>query len=249
MDVLKNSIDLLYHTLTKFSGAYTVNNLEDLKRELSNCTIMPNQMIYAASYKPFNVFFSKNTEKLLGIKEGKFEVTDTFQLIYLEDKDFIINAISESFKWLSANPAHALDIMFSLEYRIKHTQGHFITVQRITRVVAIDNSDKPSITLSVVIDISLLRSNNFIAKAVMQNALTGEHFYSLTNNKNSGIKISAREKQVLQLICQGLSSKEISAKLFISKHTVDGHRRTLLKKTTLTNTAELVTFALQNNLL
>jgi len=46
----------------------------------------------------------------------------------------------------------------------------------------------------------------------------------------AGLGLTKREMEVLYLICQGLSSKEIAAKLFLAKRTVDGYRANLLSK-------------------
>ena len=51
--------------------------------------------------------------------------------------------------------------------------------------------------------------------------------------------ISPRELQIVQLLAKGFASKQIAATLYISKHTVDTHRRNLLKKTNTKNTLEL----------
>jgi len=61
-------------------------------------------------------------------------------------------------------------------------------------------------------------------------------------------EISEREKDVLTEICNGLSSQEISEKLFISKRTVEKHRASLIIKTGCANTAALVVFAVKNGL-
>lgn len=55
-----------------------------------------------------------------------------------------------------------------------------------------------------------------------------------------------REIEILKLLCLQLSSKQIAERLFISKHTVDNHRKRILKKTGMQNTAGLVSWALQN---
>lgn len=52
--------------------------------------------------------------------------------------------------------------------------------------------------------------------------------------------LSEREREVVSLLLQGHSSKEISEKLFISKSTVDTHRRNILDKTGYKSTAELI---------
>jgi len=61
--------------------------------------------------------------------------------------------------------------------------------------------------------------------------------------------LSARETEVLQLICRQYANTEIAEKLFISVRTVEGHRNRILEKTGLRNTAGLVIFAITSNLI
>ncbi len=60
--------------------------------------------------------------------------------------------------------------------------------------------------------------------------------------------ITPREKDVLELICHQHTSQEIADKLFISKRTVEVHRKNLLEKANVKNIAGLVIFAIQNDL-
>ena len=53
------------------------------------------------------------------------------------------------------------------------------------------------------------------------------------------LNLSKREVQIVRLLAEGLASKQISSELDISKHTVDTHRRNLLRKTQSKNTLEL----------
>jgi DNA-binding NarL/FixJ family response regulator len=55
-------------------------------------------------------------------------------------------------------------------------------------------------------------------------------------------RISERELEVIRLIAQGLNSEQIAEKLFLSEHTVKTHRKNILEKLNLNNTAELVSF-------
>src|SRR5690606_3537833 len=57
-------------------------------------------------------------------------------------------------------------------------------------------------------------------------------------------QITEREKEVLELLIEGLTSPEIAARLYISPRTVDTHRTNLLKKLNQKNTASLVRFAI-----
>lgn len=61
-------------------------------------------------------------------------------------------------------------------------------------------------------------------------------------------EISNREQEVLQLICEEMTTPEIAQKLFISPRTVHGHRNNLLAKLDCKNTAGLVVVAIQEEL-
>src|SRR5690606_26498120 len=61
-------------------------------------------------------------------------------------------------------------------------------------------------------------------------------------------KLSLREKEILQLVGQGFTSKQIADKLDISKLTVDSHRKNIQQKLEIDNTVELIRLALRSNL-
>ncbi|MCW3805115.1 response regulator [Plebeiibacterium marinum] len=66
-----------------------------------------------------------------------------------------------------------------------------------------------------------------------------------TNSKEN--QLSNREIEVLQLICKGLSTKEIAESLFLSQKTVEVHRSNILRKSEQKNIAQLVIWAVKNN--
>jgi DNA-binding NarL/FixJ family response regulator len=61
-------------------------------------------------------------------------------------------------------------------------------------------------------------------------------------------RLTPRELEVLQLICDGLSNKEIAEKLELSANTVAVHRANIMNTLGVHKTAELVVYALQNGL-
>lgn len=61
-------------------------------------------------------------------------------------------------------------------------------------------------------------------------------------------RLSEREKEVLQLISQGLSNREISETLYISESTVKNHLRNILDKLHLQNRMQLIAFAYKNGM-
>ncbi len=61
--------------------------------------------------------------------------------------------------------------------------------------------------------------------------------------------LTKREKEILQLIAEGLTNNQIAEKLFISIDTVDTHRKNLHNKLNVKNTATLIRFAVEHQLL
>jgi len=68
-------------------------------------------------------------------------------------------------------------------------------------------------------------------------------------HKNTGLKaLTGRERQILQLVAEGLSVKEIGRRLEISPKTVDATRRNLSRKLQVQNVAQLTKFAIREGL-
>ncbi|TCC87998.1 response regulator transcription factor [Pedobacter frigiditerrae] len=61
-------------------------------------------------------------------------------------------------------------------------------------------------------------------------------------------QLTKREVEIIRLVCEELSSKEIGDKLFIAEFTVTTHRRNILSKLGLKNTPGLINFAKQNGI-
>ncbi|WCM43350.1 response regulator transcription factor [Flavobacterium sp. CBA20B-1] len=73
-----------------------------------------------------------------------------------------------------------------------------------------------------------------------------------TSDNNNDVlllaELTSREKEILGYICDGKSTREISEDLFLSLHTVETHRRKILHKMGVKNTASMVKMAIKCNL-
>ena len=67
---------------------------------------------------------------------------------------------------------------------------------------------------------------------------------NVTIGKTDKIVLSNREKEILNLIANGKTSKEISETLFIAKTTVDTHRKNMIRKLNLDSGSELIKYAI-----
>jgi len=95
----------------------------------------------------------------------------------------------------------------------------------------------------------VVEGNNYFPQELLRNLI-----FKMGNNPEEKlasprIVLSKREKEVLLLICQGYSNKEIAEQLFISPNTVENHRSNLLSKTGTRNAAHLVLFAIKEKII
>lgn len=91
---------------------------------------------------------------------------------------------------------------------------------------------------------ALARGEGFLSPAVSATVLE-DYQKHVTNPLDL---ITVRERQILTLLAEGKTSKDIAAELNISVYTVDAHRSRILKKLGLRAIGDLVRFAMQNGL-
>jgi len=108
----------------------------------------------------------------------------------------------------------------------------------------------------------LLKNSDFTeVKMALETVVEGGNYFSrellmnlVTSLKNAPVELTAesplsdREKEVLCLICRGMSTQKIASSLSLSKRTVDSHRANILSKTNCRNTASLVAYAIKEKL-
>jgi len=100
--------------------------------------------------------------------------------------------------------------------------------------------------LKSAIDVDLVGAIKAVAEG---NRYIGSGLQYVAQQRDDELsKLTSREKQVLQLIAQGKSNKEIAGLLDLSVNTVSVHRAKLMEKMNIHRTAELVLFAIRKGL-
>lgn len=92
---------------------------------------------------------------------------------------------------------------------------------------------------------AVARGDGYISPAV-SDAVLSDYRKHVTNPIDL---LSSREREVLQMIAEGLINKEIATKLNLSVYTVEAHRGRLMEKLNMHSTSELVRFAIRNGLI
>jgi DNA-binding NarL/FixJ family response regulator len=116
-----------------------------------------------------------------------------------------------------------------LEFGITHLILKYCTKEELLNaLLAIENNEK------------------FLCNEVVE-ALLKENLTNI-KNKNTYAHLTKKENEIIQLIAQGLTTKEIAVKSFLSVHTINTHRKNILKKLGINNTTELIMYAVKTGI-
>lgn len=103
--------------------------------------------------------------------------------------------------------------------------------------------------LMVAID-SVLQGKSYISPGISDQVIDGYlHGRKTLKEESSWDTVTQREREVLKLLAEGFSNKEIAAFLHISVKTVEKHRSNLIGKLDIHNVAQLTAYAIQKGLI
>lgn len=109
----------------------------------------------------------------------------------------------------------------------------------------VKNADNEEILQAIK---TVYKGNKFYCK---QTSLTLANLISKKNSRENSIEkyhLSQKEIEVIKLLCQGRSNKEVAQILGLSVRTVEGYRKDIYKKTGENGTAGIVVFAIQHKI-
>ena len=197
------------------------------------------------------VFFSKNYAHILGYNREEFEALNYafFETkIHPDDKyDLAMFGLStlKLFKELSNDEKLNHKVVY--EFRMLNASGNYVRVIDQYQILELDTTGQIWLMMSTL-DLSPNQDEESLVKCQIHNFRTGKILPSRVDHKPS-LELTKRELEVLTLVKQGLLSKEISDKLFISVHTVNTHRQRFLEKLGANNTIEAIIFATKYGLI
>lgn len=148
------------------------------------------------------------------------------------------------------NPEYADKIILSGDCLYKKNSGIYFKVLQQAVIVETNSEGQPLVYLSHIHDISHLKKDfslNLIIKAPHEVQIWNYDFEKKALEKP--YVLTSQENKILSLLSKGKQTKEIADILCCSPHTVDTHRRNLLKKTNCIDTTAFVTYARMTGLI
>ena len=143
--------------------------------------------------------------------------------------------------------------IFSFNIRIKNGKGEYISLLQRNSFIESDDNGNPLLSLGVLTNIDQFNDKSPVIQLVEKVDPTSGDVEVLLKNTyylhEEDKVFSKREKEILLWLGEGLTSKEIADKLFISEHTVINHKRSMHNKSNTQNSAALISFAFKQHLL
>ena len=198
------------------------------------------------------IYVSPEIETILGYPSETVDATTLISLIHPDDQHIYLNHEAAVVDFIRQLPTEkVLKYKMSYDFRVRTSKGDYVRILQQAIALQCDDNNNLLLTLGVHTDISHLKKSTKSVLSFL--GLDGEPSYIDVNVKSvykpSKEIFTKREKEIINCIINGDLSNEIAKKLFISKHTVDSHRKNILSKTHTKNTLELAIKVINEGLL
>jgi DNA-binding CsgD family transcriptional regulator len=138
---------------------------------------------------------------------------------------------------------HRIKIKGTIVLRVKKENGGYFIGLLQAVPLALDSHGHIAYMYTSITDVTHL---NLVAHELQANIIDESDpdevkFINIINKEpDITIKLSKSELKVLKLLAEGMNAKQIADSLFISEHTVKTHRKNMIQKANVKNTAELI---------
>ncbi len=206
-----------------------------------------NSSVYVAEYRLGYWFLSDNF-RIFGYNREELQsqnVAPDFLERRVHPDDFIVMEAAQRnlFGLLESLPLESRkDYKHIYELRARNADDVYIRVIVQQQVLELNEEGYPWLLFGTI-DISPDTSELDHVKLRVINYKTGEILPFPIAANDSGIVLSTREKEILELVRKGMQSKEISDRLLISIHTVNKHRQNIMQKMNADNVLEAIEYA------
>jgi len=211
-------------------------SIAQLYSKLENCISVLSDMKARRSY----IYYGAIAEQL-GLKRQEKEIGSIWEdellsRVNTEDLQKKYRLELQFFQLLNAIPAaERVDYQVITKLRIRNNEGKYIPVKH--RLIYISSSADGHIWLALCLYQLIYDHPEYeVPEGIIINNKTG-NIIDYNQNRFTNL-LSAREKEILQLIKHGNRSKEIAHKLSLSINTVNRHRQNIFQKLNVSNAME-----------
>lgn len=197
-------------------------------------------------YKKEHIYFSNKFLPLLGYDLENMQKNDaeTFFDSKIHKDDYLkMTEVGNYFfaLMLKSKKEEVEHSKLIFDFRILNASNQYVRIIKQFKVLEFDKFDNAWLSMGII-NLSPEQNMDLPLKSKLVNTMTGETYYFKDNNTKDVRKhpLTDREIEILELISNGKTSKEIAGKLFLSANTINTHRQRIIEKLNVKNTAEAI---------
>ena len=213
--------------------------MEETFDMLDRYMLLPSQAIYLLDWKQMNIPYKRGSKKLTGYDDDEFTLDLISGYIHPDDASRYVHLVKITNQYAREHKPTPFVLEAQIDYRIRKKDGSFIKVLRQSMIFEQCADKLPKSAINILTDISKVKTDNSVNLSLFC-SYHGSILLEDNGWQHEFDKFSKRELEILRLLKQGKSSAQIAATLFISRHTVDTHRRKMLSKADCKNVTEMV---------
>ncbi len=208
-------------------------------KKIDQYILMPRQAIYVFDWKTNTLPYKRGIQKVLGYAEDDFTTEILATYLHPEDAERYTKLVKLTNEWIRELKPAPYTVEVAIDYRIRHASGHYLKVMRQSTVFEQCRNASPKSALNLITNLTGIKNETSVELAVTD-VHTEEVLLENKVKSDGNHPFSQRELEIIRMLKQGKPSEAIARQLFISRHTVDTHRRNMLLKSGCKSTAELV---------
>lgn len=213
-------------------------NSSDLNDLIQSLHLLPFNFYYVVDLCQNKIIVQKGLKEFFGFDPCKKSYDEFFDYLHPEDLPCVAYAERELLRAGNSQKEELISAKLFINLRVKNGKGNYSSINRQSSIVSSDKNGDPQIILHLCNDLSDMVQENAVSYVLSINGKNA------TRTKRTKTSLTKREIQILKLIAQGNSSSQISDQLFISRETVDKHRKNMIRKSGCGDTHKLAIKAL-----
>lgn len=255
-------------TVEKFVEHFKVTTAVDMERQLDFYNGILERIKHTALAPYFWIISNNNVMKLEAVSDSVTQLTPFskeqwlnsnaeffMETFHPDDRSYVLAAFEHAGSlFINMDPVKRKQYSFNFYGRMLNHQREYRWILLQASTPFVNTSHQIESSLSIIYDLSGFQIANLPLLSVVDfnNKETIYYKYDDSEPKQGSIQpvmITAREKEILYLMAQGLNTPQIAEKLYISYYTVENHKRNLRKKTSSKTSSELMAYVITHNLL
>ncbi|HBY67833.1 MAG: hypothetical protein CMC07_09130 [Flavobacteriaceae bacterium] len=200
------------------------------------------QCIYIMDWPTGRITYKRNIYKILGYDDDEFNIDMLLNIAHSDDLKIIKRITQAVVNHLTSHTKFSYeDTSLILIYRFRKKDGTYIKILRQSTLFEKSSNGMLKSNLSILTDISFADTDDYVSWEFLAPQIEEENFRKEVYREFSNL-FTRREVTIIELIAEKYTTKDIAEKLFISEHTVNTHRKNILKKGNCHNAGQLIAF-------